>query len=141
MRYFHLVILILLTGISCSDSNGPDSEAVLVEMEEAQMTMEEMDGLSGEFITAAHTTTGTAIVNENRTQLELIAFNSDDGPLLELYLATDLNATDYLSLGELQGLEGDFVYDLPNNINFETHKYLMVWCVDFSVNFGHAILE
>ena len=97
--------------------------------------------LMGEFMNGAHPTSGTATVNVERTKLELKDFKSDDGPILELYLATDIEASQYETLGELQGLEGDFTYDLPGGIDYETHKYVLVWCVDFSVSFGHAILE
>lgn len=97
--------------------------------------------LEGDFVDGAHPTSGKAILNESKTKLNLIAFKTDAGPLLEFYLATDLDGVDYVSLGELQGLDGNYTYDIPDGVNFNTHKYLMVWCVDFSVSFGHAVLE
>lgn len=62
---------------------------------------------------------------------------------MDLYLASDLQATDYTSLGEMQGLYRNEAYNIPNSnaIDFVKHKYQMVWCVDFSVNFGHAIIK
>ena len=99
--------------------------------------------LMGEFVQAAHPTMGKVTVNEERSSLFITDFRSDDGPLLEMYLSTDLEATNYVSLGELKGLEGNFSYLIPNgsSIDFTEYKYVMVWCVDFSVDFGHALLE
>ena len=105
--------------------------------------METQSTLMGEFVNAAHPTMGKVTVNDEHTSLFITDFKSDDGPLLEMYLSTDLEATNYISLGELKGLEGNFSYTIPNGetLDFTEYKYLMVWCVDFSVNFGHAILE
>ena len=137
--------------MSCS-SSGDDSPQVIQdddssmmeeEMEDDMMMEEEeeVDLYEGDFVSAAHPTSGQAIVNEDHTLLSFTDFKTDDGPILEVYLATDTNASEYISLGELQGIEGDFEYNLPEGVNFETHNYVLIWCVDFSVNFGHAILE
>ncbi|HPF96219.1 MAG TPA: DM13 domain-containing protein [Mangrovimonas sp.] len=96
----------------------------------------------GSFVNAAHTTSGVAKINTDNTILRLENFNSENGPVLELYLTTDLTAQNYISLGELQGLDGNFDYTLPNNgIDFSNYKYVIVWCVEFSVNFGYAELQ
>jgi len=96
----------------------------------------------GSFVNSAHETSGVAEVNEENTLLRLQNFSSENGPVLEMYLATDLSVQNYISLGPLQGLSGDFDYTLPNStIDFTQYKYVIVWCVDFSVNFGYAILE
>lgn len=97
--------------------------------------------LMGNFMDAAHPTSGKATVSANRKNLMLTDFRSDPGPILELYLAADLEGTDFVTLGELQGLEGDFSYPIPEGVNFETHPYLIVWCVEFRVNFGYAELQ
>ena len=96
----------------------------------------------GNFMNSAHETSGVVKVNTDNTILRLENFSSDDGPSLELYLTTDLSAETYISLGALQGLNGNFDYTLPNdNIDFSVYKYIIVWCVPFSVNFGYAELE
>jgi len=148
MKKTSFCILLVLLIISCSKSGtdaAPEMSGMTGTMEEPGMNeepkMNNEELLIGEFQDGAHPTNGTARVNEERTELELIEFKSDPGPILELYLATDVTATEYVSLGVLQGLEGDFTYILPADVDFETHKYVLVWCVDFSVSFGHAILE
>jgi len=144
MKLNHTILLLLIVmGCSTSDT-GKEQEIII--MQESPMigdVINEDSGaeLIGDFIDVAHPTSGIARVNAERTELELTDFKSDDGPILELYLATDPTAEDYISLGELQGLEGDFTYILPQNINFDTHKYVIVWCVTFSVDFGHAVLD
>ena len=145
MKINHTILLLLLIVLGCSTSDtGKEQESPI--MQESPMigdVSNEDPGteLMGDFIDVAHPTSGMAIVNADRTELELIDFKSDDGPILELYLATDPTAEDYITLGELQGLEGDFIYPLPQNINFDTHKYLIVWCVTFNADFGHAVLD
>ena len=135
MKINHAILFLIVLGCSTSDT-GKEQESPIMQ-ESPKIDAE----LMGDFIDVAHPTSGTAIVNAERTELDLIDFKSDDGPLLELYLATDSTAVNYITLGELQGLEGDFTYILPQNINFDAHKYLIVWCVTFEVDFGHAVLE
>jgi hypothetical protein len=145
MKINHTILLLLLIVLGCSTSDtGKEQESPI--MQESPMigdVSNEDPGakLMGDFIDVAHPTSGMAIVNAERTELELIDFKSDDGPILELYLATDSTAENYITLGVLQGLEGNFTYLLPQNINFDAHKYLIVWCVTFEVDFGHAVLE
>ena len=137
MKINHAILFLLLIVLGCSTSDtGKEQESPI--MQESPMIGAE---LMGDFIDVAHPTSGMAIVNAERTEIELIDFKSDDGPILELYLATDSTAVNYITLGELQGLEGNFTYILPKNINFDAHKYLIVWCVTFKVNFGQAVLE
>lgn len=125
--------------MGCSTSSEAEPVLEPVVLEETQT----LPILKGEFVSAAHPTEGLVELNELRTQFNITDLKSDEGPLMELYLATDLQATDYISLGEMQGFIGNYTYSIPNPsaIDFSKHKYLMVWCVDFSVNFGHAILK
>lgn len=135
---FFSVILILFLSCS-SDEVTSTNEVGMSEMEKNENG--EVKPLTGDFVEDTHPTMGKAQINIERTVLTLTNFKSDDGPVLELYLANDLKASKYITLGELKGLDGNYTYDLPKNINLETYKYLMVWCVDFSVSFGHAVLK
>lgn len=141
-----LLLILLLIFISCSSSDDTIIPPIMNEDETMEVDETALE-LSGSFVSAAHPTSGMATISEDRSQLILTNFKSDNGPLLELYITTDTNATEYVSLGVIGDLgtmdviEGDVTFPLPNGINFNTHKYVMVWCVDFSVNFGHALLE
>ena len=158
MKLKYLTLLVLPMLFACSSSSTSDDMTSMIpdtsqmddsmqmeeEMEqEEEMEMESSDMLMGEFVAAAHPTIGKVVLSSERTTLEITNFKSDSGPILELYLSTDTQATDYITLGELQGLEGDFTYNIPNSdtVDFTQYKYVMVWCVEFSVDFGHAILE
>ncbi len=134
--YYFSCFMLLTICLACSKSD-PQMDMDLLQGPDTTKGME----LTGVFMSAAHPTSGTAVVNKQHTLLTLTNFKTDAGPVLEFYLATDLTASNYISLGMLKGLDGNYTYDLPNSINFGTYKYLMVWCVDFKVNFGHAILE
>ena len=68
-------------------------------------------------------------------------FKTDNGPKLLLYLSSDVNATEFVNLGDLIGVEGNFTYEIPANTDLKKFKYVNVWCVDFSVSFGHAELK
>ena len=96
----------------------------------------------GEFVNAVHSTSGTASIDVEKTTLTLTNFKTDSGPDLNIYLTTGLNniTTDFIDLGDIKGRDGTYTYTLPGNTDFTNYKYVIVWCVDFSVNFGYAEL-
>jgi Electron transfer DM13 len=38
-------------------------------------------------------------------------------------------------------VNGNFFYELSSNINYTTNNRVLIWCEDFSVLFGHAVLQ
>jgi len=130
------IILIFILAVSCSSDDDNMNEID----ESLEMEMNE-DEVKGDFVSGAHETTGVASLNEAKTILKFTDFKTDNGPLLEVYLSTDKDATEYVSLGVLKGIEGDFQYDIPEGTDLMKFNYVLIWCVDFSVSFGHAILE
>lgn len=150
MRFQYLLFVFILTLVACSTSDEPvafTNDTTNTPNDPGDNPGGEDPGdveatYQGDFMNAAHPTSGVAKVNSDNTILRLENFSTDNGPVLELYLATDLTVENYISLGELQGLMGTFDYNLPNNtIDFNVYKYVIVWCVDFAVNFGYAELE
>lgn len=98
----------------------------------------------GDFVSDAHPTSGTAqiVMNENGSKtLVFTNFKSDPGPDLDVYLASDTKARDFVNLGDLKGTSGQFTYDVPANADLGETPYVLIWCVQFSVNFGYAKLE
>lgn len=142
IRLFYLLFFLMM--LACSKSNDDGST---MGNDTTDMTDNNGDNTNsqttyqGDFVSGAHTTSGLAKVNEDHTTLSLTDFITSNGPVVEVYLATDLTASNYISLGALQGINGNYDYDLPSNVNFENYKYVIIWCVEFSVNFGYAILE
>jgi hypothetical protein len=94
----------------------------------------------GDFVSGAHSTSGIASIDSNEAILTLTNFKTDSGPDLNIYLASTLNSitSDYIDLGDIKGLNGTYAYDLPDNTDFLHYRYVVVWCVDFDINFGFA---
>ena len=147
MRIFYLLVLVLILFQSCSTS----TDAPMTEQESTQigdhMMMDGDDDMSGtaafsgDFVSAAHTTTGKATINEAKTILTFTNFKTSDGPILEVYLATDTSASTYITLGELKGIDGNYEYVLPSNVDYTVYNHVIIWCVDYKINFGYAILK
>jgi Electron transfer DM13 len=127
-----LVILSVTTLIISSCSN--DTNATNNPVEEVAYL--------GTFTSSAHPTTGNATVNTAKTILNFSNFMSDNGPDLNIYLASDISniKADYIDLGDIKGLNGNFNYTLPTGVDISKYKHVVVWCVDFDVNFGYATL-
>ena len=96
---------------------------------------------SGSFVSGAHETSGMVSVNSLITELIFTDFKTDQGPKLLVYLTTEVGSADYTSLGDLKGVERDYKYDIPANTDLGKYKIVDIWCVDFSVSFGHAQLK
>ena len=92
--------------------------------------------------TAGHPGSGTArIINtEAGTIIRYEDFKTINGPDLFIYLAKDLDAKDFVNLGELKATEGNVNYDVPGDIDVNDYKYAMVWCKQFGVLFNYADL-
>lgn len=148
MKLLFIIILAIATFQSCSTSSDDsmDSNQMNDTMPNDNSDNGTMDTNSGklymgDFMSGAHTTQGKATVNSEHTKLNFTNFKTDNGPVLNVYLATDTSVTSYMDLGALKGIEGDYEYDLPNNVDLSTYKYVIIWCVEYSVNFGYAVLE
>lgn len=125
--------------VNCSKDDDPITEKALEEMEEVVVEM--TSNVMGDFVSLAHPTSGKAAVSKDGLNLTFTNFKTDSGPKLLVYLSTDNNATDYVNLGDLKGVEGDFTYTIPSETDFSKYKIVNIWCVDFSVSFGVAELK
>ena len=104
--------------------------------------------VSGEFTDVAHTTTGSAsIVTEGNTRyLELSEeFNTDSGPDLFVLLhrsdsPQSYDESEYVNLGMLEQVSGTQRYRIPEDINVEDFRSAVIWCRQFDVTFGFAVL-
>ncbi len=134
MKRILFVFTLLLTTIACS-SGGDDMG------DDLNLGGNTMGAVKGSFVSDAHPTSGTATVNENISNLSLTNFKTDKGPKLLLYLSTEVDSKEYVNLGDLKGLNGDYNYAIPAGTDVGKYKYVVVWCIDFSVSFGHAELN
>ena len=99
---------------------------------------------SAEFESGAHTTTGTAAVVElaaGGRVLTLTDFETDPGPDLRVYLATDRDASDNVDLDALKGNVGNQQYEIPDDVDLANFDTVVIWCRAFSVEFGSAELQ
>lgn len=144
----NLSLLIFLTFntllFSCTEE---DPEPVQEDLEEDL----DMDGVAdslvlvyqGDFVSNVHTTSGMLKVYENENGdrvLRFENFKTDNGPDLNVYLNASTSPNGFIDLGDLKSISGSFNYNLPANIDFDDKKFVIIWCVDFSVLFGHAEL-
>jgi hypothetical protein len=101
--------------------------------------------VEGSFIGRAHPTTGLAkvITDSNLRFLRFEGFETDNGPDLNVYLATgppDGSPEDFIDLGDLKGNIGDQNYELADDVDLDRYTTVFIWCVRFSVAFGAAPL-
>jgi hypothetical protein len=99
---------------------------------------------SGSFQSSSrYNASGTVEVYDNGTSRTLAfkGFKGENGPDLKVYLSTDLSAGDFVSLGALTAVSGDFNYTLDTTVDLEKYRNVLIWCEDFSVLFGSASLE
>jgi hypothetical protein len=94
--------------------------------------------------TPAHPASGTVSVITNGDGNQVIQYQQYQGtrgPDLYIYLATDLEATEFVSLGRAQGNNGTFTYVVPNGTDIKDYPYVLTWCQAFSELFDYAILN
>ncbi|MFG6685991.1 DM13 domain-containing protein [Mariniflexile sp. HNIBRBA6329] len=138
MKTFYLLFLVLISFQSCSSS---DTSKMDDEMQMEEDDMMNASAFEGDFVSSAHPTSGKATVNTEKTILSLTNFKTDSGPSLEIYLATNTSGSDYITLGAIKGVDGNYNYALPANVDLTKYNHVIVWCVPFSVNFGYAVLQ
>lgn len=134
-KVFTLIFGIIL--ISCSSGN----DGMMDMNNGSSFTDEDSSLLKGDFVSDAHTTTGKVAVNKEETILSFQNFKTDSGPKLLVYLTPEVNSSDYINLGELINTDGSFTYIIPSGTDLSKYKKVVIWCIDFSVSFGHAELK
>jgi hypothetical protein len=102
--------------------------------------------LSGSFVginDGIHNAEGVAKIlysQGGNNVLRLEEFKSTNGPDLYVYLSTDKQASDFVSLGRLKANIGNQNYDIPSGTDLSKYDTVLVWCKQFSVLFGSAEL-
>ena len=99
-----------------------------------------------------HKGTGNAAIFRIATGanvLRLTEFETTNGPDLEVWLvkasdiqsSSDVNASEWLSLGPLKGNIGDQTYIIPEGTDVSAYKSVVIWCEQFGVLFSPADLS
>lgn len=117
-------------------------ESAVVDETENEETSEELEDprVSQIIDTPEHPASGTVrvIETEEGTVIRYEDFETINGPSLRVYLANDLEATDYVDIGPVKGTKGNINYLVPEGVDISDYKYVMYWCVPFSVLFNYA---
>lgn len=105
--------------------------------QEAQATPVQVMG------TAGHSASGTVRVvdADGKQYIRYENFKTINGPDLYVYLAKDLDAKEFVSLGSLRATEGNVNYEIPHGVNLAEYKYVMTWCKRFGVLFNYAEIK
>lgn len=132
-------VLVAMVGLSsCVTEDTPGvANDLFVPQEEDSLVV------SASFVSDDHPTSGTVEVFKNSESLtvSISNFKSDNGPDLRVYLSTSLGDSDFIELGELIAVSGSFSYKANLDTDLTRYKNVLIWCQDFDVLFGHAVLE
>ena len=147
-----LLVIIAICGCNKSIevdpavSNTPNTSANGENNTKENMTMD-FSGqkllLEGKFVNDAHPTSGTAKIYEAKDGKRTLVFESlksDAGPDLRIYIANDKAITNFVELSN-KVENGNKMYDIPAKVDLSKQKFILIWCKQFSVLFGHAELN
>jgi hypothetical protein len=99
---------------------------------------------AGTFTNNVHPTSGTVKVIQDansRKHLVFENFRTDNGPDLRVWLSPNTSGSPYQEIGVLKAVSGKFSYELSGTVNYTANNRVLIWCEDFSVLFGHAVLQ
>lgn len=93
--------------------------------------------------TTAHPASGTARIVEvdGKSYLRYENFKTINGPDIYVYLAKNLEAKNFISLGKVKATEGNINYEIPARVNVAEYPYVLTWCRMFGVLFNYADLS
>lgn len=105
--------------------------------------------LSGAFrdVDSFHRGSGKATIYQLPDGQRVVRFENfhvTNGPALSVYLVkgTEGNvAAGYVNLGKLKGNMGNQNYAIPADVDRETYRSIVIWCVPFRVQFAIASLK
>lgn len=135
MKYILFVALGSILFISCKKNTPENAQEVLPTGTVL---------VSGNFVSSGHTTTGTVKIVLDASNIKRLVFENfrtDNGPDLRVWLSPNNNGSPYQEAGPLKAVSGNFSYELGPAINHSTNNRVLIWCEDFSVLFGYAILQ
>jgi len=91
--------------------------------------------------TSGHPASGNVRVIPKPTMETVIQYENYSGtncPDLHVYLASDMDATKFIDLGEAKGDKGDTNYLVREGVNLTEYPYVLTWCRAFGVLFDYA---
>lgn len=136
MKSFIFSLAILFVLLSSCGKNTPESA-----VENLPTGTVVVDG---NFVSNGHPTSGTAKIIVDASGKKFLVFEnfrSDNGPDLRVWLSPNNNGSPYQEIGTLKAVNGNFSYELNSSVDYTSNNRVLIWCIDFSVLFGHAVLQ
>jgi hypothetical protein len=130
------LILSVILGTGCKKENK--TPAVLSE------TITGTTLAAGSFTGSAHATSGTVKVVKdaaNKVFLVFENFKGDNGPDLKVWLSPNNSGSPFQEVGALKAVSGNFYYELGPAFNYTSNNRVLIWCRQFTVLFGYAVLQ
>lgn len=131
-----------LPGATTQESSTPASpEDAEPQAPEAPAGDTPFVGTAGEVTgTLGHPASGTArlVAANGISYVRYENLKTINGPDLYIYLANDLDAKDFVNIGELRATEGNVNYEIPEGVDPSSYKYVLTWCKAFGVLFNYA---
>lgn len=130
-------------GKEASEMENKTPAMPVADKETAKQTTARFEGafVDGE---PGHHAKGKAVtlVNGDTTILRLEDLDATNGPDLHLFLAKPGSKTgDGINLGKLKGNIGNQNYELPQNTDLSVYSKVVIYCKQFSVDFGYSELK
>ena len=90
--------------------------------------------------TSGHPASGDVevIYSPEETLLRFLDYQGTNGPDLRIYLASDLEASEFIDLGPAKGNQGNLIYGVPLDVDLGEYPYVLTWCRAFGVLFDSA---
>lgn len=92
--------------------------------------------------TTGHHASGTVrlVEADGKRYIRYENFKTINGPDIYVYLAKDLDAKEFISLGRVRATEGNINYEIPAGVSVSDYPYVLTWCEAFGVLFNSAKL-
>ncbi len=134
---FPLFCMILL-GFACKKSEITTSNEPPIVVSATDKVL-----FTGSFTNGAHTVTGAVKLIQAADTKKYLVFDNlktDAGPDLHIYLAEDKTAKVYTDITSTV-VNGNSKLEVPATANTTTQKTVLVWCKQYSVLFGSAVMQ
>jgi hypothetical protein len=97
----------------------------------------------GDFVPKAHDVKGKALLIEegDKKTVRFENFETINGPDVHIYLGSDLDAKDFVDLGEMKANSGNINYAIPAGVDTTKYNKVLVWCKAFKVLFSYAEIK
>lgn len=132
----NLILISILLLASCRKENTPEN----ADDDFMKSSTDVLVGQSNFAGSGRYDTEGTAkfYTRKDDKLLRLENFETDNGPALKVYIASDESATEFIDLGDLKAVTGNQSYTISKDIDLSKYPYVLIWCQQFSVLFGSA---